>query len=230
MAEIRTKKQAISTAAKRISSPQKSNEELAASRLPLGPMGYSGLKSVSGYIFEEAKRELRWPTAGNTYRKMAYDSSVKSALNIFTILMGKVPWTVEAPEGASKESKEAASFLNYCMGNMEDNLSWENFINEVLSYLQYGFHASEKVFTQVKVGKWKGKYKWRKLSTLSQDTLYEWIFDEKNGDLIVVKQNPSIIGLCANKGIPEIPRNKFLLFRFDPKRNNPEGNSPLKGC
>ena len=32
-----------------------------------------------------------------------------------------------------------------------------------------------------------------------------------------------------NKDI-EIPRKKFLLFRHNAERNNPEGNSPLKSC
>ena len=31
-------------------------------------------------------------------------------------------------------------------------------------------------------------------------------------------------------GTIDIPRKKFLLFRVDPKRDNPEGNSPLRGA
>lgn len=228
--EKENKKKPLAQAVHGNPDPQRGSEDLHLSRFTIGPMGYSGLKSVSGWIFEESKRELRWPAAGSTYRKMAYDSSVKSALNIFNILIGKVPWNVGYRKGAKKETIEAAEFLTFCMGNMDNQYLWSDFITEVLSYLQYGFHVSEKVYTKVKTGRWQGKYKWKKLATRSQDTLYEWVMDERNSELLGVKQNPSIIGLNAPEGEVMIPRNKFLHFKYGGNRDNPEGESPLKGC
>ena len=227
MAEIKTKREARKQAV--LSLKKKASEDERVSRVPLGPVGYNSLKTVSGWIFEEAKRELRWPTAGKTYKEMAYDSTVASVISAITILIANVEMKFEAPKDSSAESQAAADFLNWCMHNMED-MTWEDFIGEALSYLQYGFHMAEKVYTQVKSGKWEGKYKWKHLPTRSAESLTQWEFD-KDGIFTAVEQNPNLIGKSVDtRGLVKIPRKKLVHFRYRPVNNNPQGTSPLKGC
>lgn len=226
MAKIRTKKEAMRDT---LQLKKVSSKDQRVSRLPLGPVGYNSLKTVSGYIYEEANRDLRWPQAGKTFTRMAYDSTIASVLQVIALLISNGDWHIEAPEEGSEESKTAAEFLTWCMNNMED-MSWNEFIWEVISYLQFGFHISEKVYTQVKTGKWAGKYKWKSLPTRSQESISKWIFNDDESSLVAVEQNITYIGKSATKGIVKIPRNKFMHFRYNGRRGNPEGNSPLKGC
>lgn len=212
---------------------EKKASDSETGRLALGAKGYPGLNMIQDAIFEESRKDLRWPQAGKTFKKMAADPTVASPINFIDMMIGRIEWKFEAPEDASDESKRAAEFLNWSMHNMEGQ-TWKDFINEVGSYRIYGFHIAEKVYTQVTSGPWTGKLKWKELSTRSQDTIDGWRFSDDGRKLTHVKQNLSRIashrGLFLNK-MPsetiEIPRNKFLLFRYDPKRNNPEGRSPL---
>jgi hypothetical protein len=62
------------------------------------------------------------------------------------------------------------------------------------------------------------------------------VFSDDGRDLVGLEQ--SLAGIqngdryvnISGDGIIQIPRKKFMLFRVDSKRDNPEGNSPLRGC
>lgn len=208
--------------------------------LQLGERGSVGLAQIGGYIFEEMRRELRFPESLRTYKRMSYDPTIKSANNVLDIMIGRVDWEFQVPKDASEDAKDAAEFLNWCMDNMEGQ-TWGEFINEVGSYRQYGFHVAEKVYTRVRRGQYQGRYKWQHLPTRSQDTITRWQFSEDGRQLTGVVQTPSSFRTgttspparaTATGIVGDIPisRRKFLLFRYDPKRNNPEGISPLAGC
>jgi len=205
------------------------SEESATSRMNLSAIGYTGLKEVSGYVYENSKVELRWPYAGETYRKMMLDPTIASLVNFIKIMITKPQWYATYPDGSSEQSKEAAEFLSYCMSNMEDQ-TWRDFIGQVVDYIFFGFQINEKVFTRVTKGTWEGKIKWKHLPSRPQDTLTGWVMD-KQGIVQGVKQNPSRIGVSTN-GVSEvtIPRNKFLHFKNMPRSSNPEGTAGLKGC
>ena len=216
----------------------KASADEAVSRMRLGPIGGTGLRTINGYVYEEAKQELRWPQSNRTFKLMSYDSTIKAANTALDVMIGKVKWKYEAPEDAPQASKDAADFLNYCMANMEQQ-TWREFINEVGSYRIFGYHVAEKIWSVVKTGKWKGKLKWKALATRSQDTIGKWTWDANDPDTLTgCVQDLSFVNSditryntrLSGKTEIEIPRNKFLLFRYDPKKNNPMGNSPLLGC
>lgn len=209
---------------------KKDSQDVSTSRIPLGPTGFNGLKTVSGYIYEELKKDLQFPKAAKTYAQMSYDPTIRAANNLLDMTIGRVDWQFKAPEGASEEGQRAAEFLNWCKENM-DELDWKEFVNEVGSYRIYGYHIAEKVYTQVKSGKWKGKLKWSDLPARAQSSVHKWNFDSEGRKLVGVEQLPPINWMKPVNNIPAvIPRNKFMLFRYDVKNNNPEGTSPLKGC
>jgi len=204
------------------------SNEAATSRMNLSAVGYTGLKEISGRIFDDAKFELRWPYAGETYRKMMLDPTIASIVNFIKIMISKSDWSATYPEDAPQASHEAADFLSYCMSNMEDQ-TWRDFIGQTVDYIFYGFQVNEKVWTKVKQGEWEGKIKWKHLPSRPADTLTGWVID-RDGIVRGVKQNPSRIGLSSPFGEITIPRNKFLHFKNMPRGSNPEGTAGLKGC
>lgn len=213
--------------------------DVSASRWPMGAIGFEGLYSIQGQILEEARKELRWPDSVRTYQRMSYDPIIGGSNNLIDTMINKVPWTFKAPKNASAEVERATEFLNWCMNNMEGQ-TWMDFIGEVGSYRIYGYHVAEKVMKSVNYGKWKGKFKWKKLATRSQGTIREWLWSDDKRELKGIRQDLSRVTADARFRFTEktptdmtnivIPRNKFMLFRYGAKKDNPEGHSPLIKC
>lgn len=204
----------------------------ATDRMRLGPYSLPSLATVNGRIEEEAKRELRFPQSTRIYKQMSYDSDISSAISLIEAIISRAQIKIECPRKAPKEEKERAEKLNYNLLVMDRPFS--EYVSEFLSYLVYGFHTSEKIYTNLDtpVGNFIG---WRDFRTISQDTIEEWIFKDSTGELAGLTQDFSRIPnqtLITNKGetIVQVPRKKFLLFRYNTKRNSPEGQSPLRGC
>lgn len=203
-----------------------------------------GLKAYSGIINEEAHTDLVWPTCKDTYARMWYDPTIAAANKTIKSFVRNAKYSVDVDtETPTPEQEAQIEFTKSCMGDMET--SFNDVINEALSTLQYGFSVHEKVFKfRNNKGKFKsrfddGKVGWAKLPIRSQDSISKWYFDAKGRDLTFVEQD---LGLVANNYDPDnplggfkeniikIPRKRFLHFRHDSQRNNPEGNSPLKSC
>ena len=194
------------------------------------------LSTVNGYITEEAKSELRFPNSVKLYKQMSLDPNVSAATEAIKMLIGRVDWSIEVPDGASAVEEDRCEKLNYNLGTTER--PFQEYVSEFLSYLLYGFSVPEKIYTRIKdspVGDFVG---WKDFKTISQDTVGQWLFDRGSGDLMGLRQDTSRIdrggmllsGEGTLGGFNDVPRKKFLLFRNSPTRNNPEGTSPLRSC
>jgi hypothetical protein len=207
-------------------------DEFSAKNMGFTEFGTSGLRRFSGYIFEEFLNELTGKNAQKTYKEMVYNDPVASSL-IFSIKMmaRKTDWHVE-PAGEDTKNIEAADFLEQCMGDM--SRPWKEVITEVLSMIQYG-HAPMELTYKKRAGKdseepYKassyddGYIGWQSISLRSQETILKWEFWE-NGEIKGLWQlAPPYYKLTY------IPWEKFLLFRTDYSKNNPEGKSILRGA
>lgn len=210
-------------------------------RLRLGEMGSVGLRQHSGSIVEENRPELRFPQACRTFRTMAQDATIKAAISLVEMMISRVEWTVDLGVEPDAAMKARGKFLEEVMHDMEH--SFEDFIREVTSMYTYGFCVNEKVYRRrtYEAGSSynDNKIGIKKLPVRSQDTISRWVFSDDGRDLIGLEQNlagvqggdryANIVSLSSD-GIIQIPRKKFMLFRVDAKRDNPEGNSPLRGC
>lgn len=209
----------------------------------LGEVGTTGLSHRDGYVEEEIRSELKWPHVVNTYKTMYHDPMIYAGINLIEMMISKVKWDVKPPENATEAQLEKCAFIKQCQNDME--LSWEEFIKEVLSYLLYGFCVMEKVYRRRTPSK-GSKYSdnligWRKLAIRSQDTIEKWGWSKDGRELTHVYQDLSRIEQDGRfdfffnspdkepKGL-KIKRNKFMLFRYNAKRGNPLGCSPLKAC
>jgi hypothetical protein len=207
-------------------------------RLRLGETGHSGLRVSNKQILEEANRAFQYPAFLKTVSEMRNDPTVAAAMNVYRMLISRVKWHVEPPDGATEEQKARAKFVQQCMNDMDG--SWGSFISDTLTYLEYGFSVQEKVYRR-RLRKGGSKYNdgfvgLKKLAPRGQDTIKDWIFSEDGRDLVAIGQSTVNMenafrykALVGNEnGVIEIPREKFLLFTADATKGNPQGRSLLK--
>lgn len=215
-------------------------EKASIPRLRLGEFGVVGLKQHGGRIQEEARKELRFPEANRTFQLMAQDATIAAALSLFEMMVSRVEWIVDTGIDPSAEMKANAKFLEEAMHDMDH--SWRSFIQEVTSAFTYGFCINEKVYRR---RTWDNgsqyndnKVGFKKLPVRSQATINKWLYSDDGRELIGVQQSLACITdgtdryarLLNATGTIDIPRKKFLHFRVDVKRDNPEGNSPLRAA
>lgn len=211
------------------------NLDPSLTRMKLGAYSLPSLKSFNGQIQEEARKELRFPNASKVYKQMSLNADIASALNLMEAMVSRAKWRGVAPKFAPEVDKERAEKVDYNIRIMDR--PFEEYISEILSMLVYGFHAPEKIYAKLDtpVGNFIGI---KDLRTISQDTIDKWVFDE-TGYLAGLKQDISSINnsysIAASVNsttgnTSEIPRKKFILFRNNPKRDDPQGSSALRGA
>lgn len=193
--------------------------------------GRVGQKRYGGIFYEEFLPELRGRKGIAAYHEMAEnDDIVGAVLYSLELLLRQAVWRIE-PSGPSSDDKKAAEFVESCMHDMTE--TWSDTISEILTFLTYGWSLHEIVYKR-RMGKNKnpalnskyddGLIGWQKLPIRAQESLYEWIYDDKD-NLIGMKQQPP-----PDYGILEIPISKCLLFRTKSRKNNPEGKSILRNA
>ena len=196
-----------------------------------GEYGKIGQYRVGGTFFEEFLPELRGKKGIEVYREMSdNDEMVYAIMFAIEMLMRSCPFTVE-PQGTTAADKEAAEFVESCMNDME--YTWQETLSEIISFIKYGWSYHEIVYKR-RNGKTKrrrtsskfddGLIGWAKLPIRSQDTLYEWKYDEY-GDL------EGMVQACfPDYNQVLIPIDKALHFITKSDKANPEGKSVLRGA
>ena len=199
----------------------------------LNSIGQQGLWQYSGYIYEDFLLELQWPRATKTYKEMAAnDPIIGGMLFAVKMLIKQVEWKL-VPADDSAEAKEIADFVETCMNDMDS--SWIDTIDSILSYLVYGYSVHEITYKK-RLGpsyrnpRYHSKYSdgrlgWRNLDIRAQETIQHWFFDPENGNLKGVQQY-----IPNTAKFVEIPRKKFLLFRVQNVKGNPESVSVLRNA
>ena len=197
-----------------------------------GEIGRIGQHRYSGILMEEFLPELQGIKGVEVYREMSdNDETVGAILFVIEMLMRQCTFSVE-PGGNSAKDKEAAEFVESCMNDMQ--LSWTDTISEIVSFLTYGWSYHEIVYKR-RMGKTKdrrtsskyddGLIGWRKLPLRSQDTLWEWVYEENSDDIVAMTQAPP-----PDYGHCTIPIEKALHFRTKSRKDNPEGRSILRSA
>ncbi len=188
----------------------------AKSSAPLSELGGTGLRHNNGYIDDETIRDLRWPMCIQVYSEMEHDALINGALYAVKQFIKSSEWRVEEYQGPDKpaDASEKAEFLRTCFDDLAK--PWSETLDEILSYLPYGFSAHEIVYKK-RLGrhrnkKYRSKYNdgligCRKFPIRSQDTITDFKFDD-HGELTHIRQQD-----FWNKVDTWIPDNRFLLFR-----------------
>jgi hypothetical protein len=211
------------------SAPKKGPGRPKGGRKELAEIGYSGLIQYNGFVFEEFLKPLQGRRGMKIYREMADNDAVISAM-LFAIerIILQASWQVVAG-GSAQVDMDAGNFVVSCMRDMSH--TWEDFISELSTMLKYGFAPFEIVY-KVRKGpdmspqseENDGRVGWRKFALRSQETVWQWEFDEEGGVQGLWQQGP------PNWERVFIPMEKLLLFRARIEKNNPEGRSILRGA
>ncbi len=200
-------------------------------QLDLSEVGLSGLPRMGGTVYEEFLPQLQGLKAVKVYREMSTNDPVVGAI-LFAVdmLLRQVSWRVE-PASPEAADQEAAEFLESCLGDM--SVTWEDTVSEILSMLVYGWSYHEIVYKR-RLGDQRdptkrsrytdGRVGWRKIAGRSQDTLYQWEFDDHGGVQAMVQQAP------PDYSLRRIPIEKGLLFRTRVHKGSPEGYSVLRNA
>lgn len=195
----------------------------------MAEIGRTGLRRQGGVVSEEFLQELQGPRGRRAYREMSSNDAVVGAV-LFAIeqLSRSVSWRVE-PGGKAPEDQERAAFVEGCLDDMSS--TWSDTLSEILSMLTFGFSWHEIVYKR-RNGESRdatqrsafndGRIGWRKWPIRSQDSLYQWVFDDEGGVQGFMQQDPSALRIVT------IPIEKSLLFRTASRKANPEGTSVLR--
>lgn len=213
--------------------PTTENLTPSPSRTKFSSISLPSLKIINGEIYEEARKELRYPKCIPIYQQMALEPTIASAISLLEILISRSDWKVTVPEDAPDIEQERAEFINWNINNMER--PWEEYIVEFLAYVQWGYQVSEIIRTKITDGKYSGRIALKDFRSVSPSTITKWIYDTKSGELVGLRQEFNRISSdftthenSTGKIHKDIPKSKVLHFRYNPKLDNPEGNSPLK--
>lgn len=156
------------------------------------------------------------------------DETIGAILFAIEMLVRQASWNVE-PGGSMAKDREAAEFVKSCMDDMQQ--TWIDTISEILSFLTYGWSFHEIVYKRrmgrTKDNRTSSKYDdgligWMKLPIRSQETLYQWEYDDQDNLIGMTQMPPPDFGLIT------IPMNKAMLFRTRSRKDNPEGRSILR--
>lgn len=201
---------------------------------PLAELGGTGLRHQNGYIDENVTRDLRWPNCIKIYEEMEQDALISGALYAVKQFIKSADWRIEEYDGPNKPANAAehAQFVRTCLDDLAK--PWSETLDEILSYLPYGFSVHEIVYKK-RLGlnqtnkRFKSKYNdglygWRKFPIRSQDTITDFKMDE-HGELEEIRQQD-----FWNRTDTWIPENRFLLFRTTSYKDNPRGLSILRSA
>lgn len=207
-------------------------------RMKLGEQGFLGLRTSNGRILEEVQRAFRYPYFIATINEMRNNPTVGAAMNVYRALMTRVNWKISVAPDATPIEKERAKILESMMEDMD--VSWSQFIETVIPYLEYGFAINEIVLRRrLKRNGSKfndGLVGIKNLPPRAQETIERWNFSDDGSELLSVSQNINNVEKSylfqdrknASNGLVDIPRQKFLLFNTNSSKGNPEGNSIFK--
>lgn len=196
-----------------------------------GEIGRIGQRRWGGIFNEEFLTELRGKKGIETYREMRDNDDVIGAIMYaIEMLLRQATFSV-IPGGPETVDQEAAEFVESCLDDMQD--TWTDTISEILSFMTYGWSFHEIVYKR-RGGKSRdqrlnSKYSdnligWAKLPIRSQETLYQWEYDDSDNLLGMTQLPPPDYGLLT------IPIEKAILFRTRSQKNNPEGRSLLRNA
>jgi hypothetical protein len=138
----------------------------------------------------------------------------------------RLKWYAKPCKTNSAKALENAEFLDTVISDLTGQ-TFADVISEAMSMLVPGWSIAEKVYKIRNKENSKfpdGKVGIKKFGFRSQETLYEWIFDENNNLIGMIQENPITFQHV------KIPIEKMLLFRTKTIKDNPQGRSILRNA
>lgn len=219
------------------------SEQLNVSRMRMSEQGTFALAKVQIDSERMKAEEIRWPNLIGTVESMKQDATVATGLDMLYTFVEKAFKDFKVIPGESEESKKAAKFVEYCLKNMEGQ-TLRQFARDAATFNEYGLSVVEKVYTQVTVGEYIGKYKVKNLAFRPQASLSRTnpiVYNEDGSAIIGIKQSLSAFqnytaseigvgGTSVRMSDVIIPINRVMLMNTGGSSSQALGVSPLVGC
>uniref|UniRef100_UPI003D458294 hypothetical protein n=1 Tax=Escherichia coli TaxID=562 RepID=UPI003D458294 len=219
------------------------SEQINVSRMRMSEQGTFALAKVQVDSERMKAEEIRWPNLIGTVESMKQDATVATGLDMLYTFVEKAFKDFKVIPGESEESKKAAKFVEYCLKNMEGQ-TLRQFARDAATFNEYGLSVVEKVYTQVTVGEYIGKYKVKNLAFRPQASLSRTnpiVYNEDGSAIIGIKQSLSAFqnytaseigvgGVSTRMSDVIIPINRVMLMNTGGSSSQALGVSPLVGC
>lgn len=207
--------------------------------------GQPRIVTSSRYINEQKERDFEMPRWLCVCDEMYRDDAVYTSIDYTNLHVSNSLFRGEfVPRSNTKRSRDAAEFLNYCIRNMSYGNWWESVYN-ACSDLQYGFSLQNIVIEKKGYGPYGRAWTLRKLSPRDQKGVAGWIWNQDNTEVLGYLQHPNItqtrivagkfepyvnyaqLSQFTDNKYPVLWNEQILHFRYNPRNNNPQGDSPL---
>lgn len=195
-------------------------------------IGVTGLRHRFGRIQEEFLDQLKGRDRAEIIEQMLWNDPVIGGIDkAIRNLLKQPDWRVVPATEDDRREEEKADFIASTMEDMSH--SWATTLEEILSFLPFGWHWSEIVLKRrngfnrrpgLSSRFTDGRLGIRKLATRAQDTLDRWEFDSEGGVQAMVQRDPNSFNTFR------IPIQKSLLFRTRVHRGDPEGLPMLRSA
>lgn len=189
---------------------------------PYAPIGTAGLRQAGGYVSADFRPELVGANGRRLFAEMGENDPVLSGILFATsMLLRKVPWTVQPADEKNKEAQTARELVEDELFE-EMQTPWADMLSEVCTMFTFGFAPMEIIWRK----RPDGELGVLRLALRSQETLWKWEFSADTVELLGMWQQD----VWAGKAAVFIPLNRLVLFRTQRVYENPEGRSLLRGC
>lgn len=201
-----------------------------------GPQyGRDAVQRWRGFLFDEWNKDLSGNRAYRIYREMRDECPAVSAV-VMTLenFAKKVTWQMvpaSKPIKGKKTKKwaaEAQRWADFAQSCIEDMaMTWEQCLEQFVSAVWQGFYYGEVVYKTRTEGRHSdGLIAWSRFVNTGAQYVFEWVYDEKDQQIIGLVQNP------PNGASPTayIPKEKALHIVFSSENGSPTGRSCLRAA
>lgn len=197
----------------------------------LSELGVSGTKNFAGILTDEYLPALSFYNAPTVFNQMRRgDATIAALLAAYKMPLRAAKWYIQ-PVDESPDSLQMADFLH-------DNLwgfgtqTFDDFLREALTFLDFGFSWFEKVFDYMDDDPWKDKIGWSKFAFRYQVTRFRYNTKlvigprgTKHRELVTVAQFAP-----PDYQIVDIPVEKLFLLSHLKEGDNYDGISLLRAA
>jgi hypothetical protein len=188
-----------------------------------GEIAFTDPTRLVGRITRYNPSELVGARGLQIFEQMAKDPEVRACLKLKINSACNTGWVVNSSEGKPAHWPPTA-FSEWVFDNLDENEIGATTLDGDLvelatNALTYGFALSEKIWTEITYGPWRGRIALHALKARSPHGL---VFEQDQyGNLvpdgIIQQSNPK----------NRLPRDKFVLFSHEAAFGNPYGQSDL---
>ena len=187
-------------------------------------MGSTGITKYGSVSRGEYNPALVGDLGRRKYEQMRKsDGQVRAILRLVKTPVLAARWYV-APASDKRSDQKVADFVDFCLFKGMTT-SFPQLLTEILTMLDFGFSAFEKVwkFDEMKGIRGK-KLVWQKLSQRHALDVLNWEYDDNGGPKGLLMNDPNKPELAQ---VP-IPIQKLLAFSFEREGGDMEGVSVLR--